>query len=216
MRTAPIALLLILVAAPAALAQTGKRVAIGGAIGLTRYADDDFGFGSKDPSFSLAYRVRMNPAARSGWAWAPKSSFGLTKRDASSDIGGTRTHLGQLQTIQVMGGVQRVMHQGPWQVGLGVAAGPSINDFSVDAGARDAYQSRLGTDLGDVNVKNSIAVKPEFSAWYDLSRMLGVQGSLSYLFNRPKVETTSGGVTTTSTWKTDRASAKLGLVVGIF
>jgi len=214
MRYAILGMFLMMLTAPAALAQTGKRVALGGAIGVSSYTDEDFS--SKNPGFSVAYRVRMNPETGSGWKWAPKTSASWSKRNTTSEIGGARTDLGKLQTILVMGGIQRVLHQGPWQVGISVAGGPAMNDFEVDAKARDAYQSRLGSELTDIKVKNSIAVRPEISTWYDVSDWLGVQGSLSYLFNRPKVETTTDGATTTSTWKTDHASAKVGLVVGIF
>ena len=86
----------------------------------------------------------------------------------------------------------------------------------VDGAARDAYRSRLGRDLGNLTVRNSIAVGPEVSATYDLGRWFALQGSLSYLFDRPKAEITSGGVTTSSAWKTDHANASVGLVVGIF
>jgi hypothetical protein len=115
-----------------------------------------------------------------------------------------------------MGGIQRAMRKGPWQVGFGVVAGGSINQFKVDQAARDAYLSRLGEVLTEIKVKNSLAVRPEISAWYDLGKWFGVQGSVSYLFNRPKAESTFDGVTTSSTWKTDHASAHIGLVVGIF
>jgi hypothetical protein len=205
---------LMMMLAPAALAQTGKHVALGGAIGLTRYIDRDFSV--RNPDVSLAYRINLKPERKDGWTWALKSGLGWSKRKTSTDIGGTRTLLGKLQTVLIMGGVQRAVRQGPWQVGFSVVGGASINHFDLDNGARDASQSRLGRDLSDIKVKNSIAVRPELSAWYDLSKWFAVQGSLSYIFDRPKAETTSGGVMTSSTWKTDHASASVGLVVGIF
>lgn len=205
--------LMMLITLPA-FAQTGKHVALGGSIGLTNYIDKDFS--SKNPDFSPAYRIRLKTEVKNGWTWAPASGLGWSRRKTSTDIGGTRTQLGRLQTILIMGGVQRALSQGPWQVGFSVVGGPSINKFDVDQAARDAYQSRLGLALSDVKVKNSLAVRPQISAWYDLSQWLAVQGSVSYLFNRPKAETTLGGVKSASTWKTDHASASVGLVVGIF
>ena len=214
MRSGIVGLLLMMLVASAAWAQTGKQVAIGGALGITSYADKDFS--SKNPGVSLAYRINLKPGAKDGWTWAPKTGLGWSKRKTSTDIGGLRTQLGKLQTVLIMAGVQRAVRQGPWQVGLGVVGGASINHFEVDAAARDAYRSRLGRVLGDIKVKNSIAVRPELSAWYDLNQWFAVQGSLSYLFNRPRAETTLGGVTTASTWNTAHASASVGLVVGLF
>ena len=214
MRRVFLGMLLLMLMVPAANAQTGKRVALGGAVGLTHYIDKDFS--SKNPGFSPAYRIRLNPESKEGWSWAPKSGFGWNNRKTSTDIGGTETQLGKLQTILIMGGVQRKLHHGPWQLGIGAVAGGSINHFEVDRAARDAYQNRLGLTLTEIKVKNSIAVRPQVDAWYDLSKWFALHGSVSYLFNRPKAETTLGGVTTSSTWKTDHASVSVGLVVGVF
>ena len=214
MRSGLLSLFLMMLMAPAAWAQTGKHVALGGSLGFTKYVDKNFG--STNPTFSPAYRIRLKPEGTDGWSWALKSGLGWSNRKTAADIGGIDTQLGKLQTIPIMGGVQRAFRKGPWQVGFGIVAGPSINSFKVDQGARDAYQSRLGLVLNDVKVKSSLAVKPDISAWYDLSKWFAVQGSIGYLFNRPKAETTLSGVTTSSTWKTDHASASVGLVVGIF
>ena len=200
--------------APAAMAQTGKHFAIGGAIGLSKYADDNFS--SKNPGFSPAYRLNLKPDAADGWKWAPKGSIGYSNRKTKGVIGGISTELGRLQMIPITGGIQRSLRQGPWQLGIGVGAGISINHFKVDGAARDARQSQLGTTLNDIKVKNSLVIKPEVSAWYDIGKWVGVQGSLSYSINRPKADTTVNGVTTSSTWKTDHASASVGLVVGIY
>ena len=214
MRSGMLGLVLMVLMASAASAQTGKHVALGVGLGVTNYLDKDFS--SKNPGISLAYRIRLRPDTKDGWTWAPKGSLGWSKRKTSADIGGIPTQLGKLQIIPIMGGVQRSLRKGPWQVALGVVGGVSINHFEVDGAARDAYQSRLGLVLGDIKVKNSIEVRPDVNACYDLSKWFAVQGSLSYVFNRPKAETTLGGVTTSSTWKTDHASASIGLVVGIF
>jgi hypothetical protein len=213
MRHASIALLLIILATPAH-AQTGKHIALGAGIGFSEYADKDFS--NKNPSVSLAYRLRLNAEPTDGWKWTFKSGLGWSMRKTRGRIADIPTQLGKLQTILIMGGGQRVYRQGPWQVGFGIVAGPSFNHFHVDGAARDAYQSRLGLELTDIKVKNSLAVRPDISAWYDLGKWFAVQGSLSYTINRPKAETTLGGVKSTSTWKTDHASASLGLVVGIY
>lgn len=214
MRSVLLGMFLLMLIATAASAQTGKHLALGGAVGLTHYIDEDFS--SKNPGFSIAYRFRLNPESKEGWSWAPRSGLGWSNRKTSTDIGGTRTQLGKLQTILIMAGVQRKLRQGPWQLGMGVVAGGSINHFEVDRAARDAYQNRLGLALTEIKIKNSIAIRPEVGAWYDLSEWFALHGSVSYLFNRPKAETTLGGVTTSSTWKTDHASVSVGLVVGVF
>ena len=214
MRIACWGILLMMVAAPAAMAQTGKHIAIGGAIGVTSYADHDFS--TKNPGFSLAYRLNPKPARTYSWKWGVKGDLGWSRHNTTTDIGGVETPLGKLQTGLIMGGIQRSMQRGRWQGGVAIVAGPSFHQFDIDGRARDAYESRLGTDLADIKVKTSVAVRPEAIANYDLNQWLGVQGTLSYLIDRPKAETTSGGATTSRTWKTDRLSAGVALVVGIF
>jgi hypothetical protein len=213
-RKALLTVVFSMLVAPAAIAQTGKHLAIGASLGFAKYLDKDFD--SSNPTIGPAYRVSLKTDPKDGWSWSLKSGFGWSRRKTTTEIGGERTDHGRLQTILIMGGIQRVFRQGPWQAGVGIVAGPSINKFDVDAAARDAYQSRLGLTLDDIKVKNSLAVRPGASVWYDLNEWLGVEGALSYTFNRPKAETTVDGATTSSTWKTDHASASVGLVVGLF
>jgi hypothetical protein len=214
MRNGLLGMFLMMLMASAAMAQTGKHLAIGAGLGFTEYADKDFS--NKNPTVSFAYRFRLHTETTDGWSWGLKSGLGWSKRKTSTHIGGIPTELGKLQTILIMGGGQRAFRQGPWQVGFSVVAGPSINHFDVDGAAREAYQSRLGQTLGDIKVKTSLAVRPEVSAWYDLGKWFAVGGSVAYIVNRPKAETTLDGVKSSSTWKTDHASASVSAVVGIW
>src|SRR5439155_18128872 len=105
MRGALLGMFLLILVAPAASAQTGKHVGIGGAIGLTSYRVEDFRL--KNPGFALAYRITPKPEAKDGWRWAPKLSLGWSRVKTTSEIGGIRTPLGRLQTVPIMVGVQR-------------------------------------------------------------------------------------------------------------
>jgi hypothetical protein len=214
MRLTTLMMLLLMCIATTGWAQTGRRIAIGGSLGVSSYTNKDFS--QTNPGVSFAYRVTLKNPPKQGWKWAAKEGLGWSNGKVTTEIGGERTRLGKLRTILVMGGVQRSYRSGPWQFGMGVVAGPSINHFKIDGGARDAYTARLGSDLEGIKVKNSLAVRPEISTWYDLNRWLGAQVAVSYLYNRPKAETTVDAVTTTSKWKTDHLSAHVGLVVGIY
>ena len=214
MRRTLLGMILMMLIATVAFAQTGKRVAIGGAIGFSKYSDSDFS--TKNPNFSFAYRMRLNAAHPDGWGWAPKTSVGWSDRKTASDIGGSSTQLGKLQSIPVMAGIERGYRNGPVKFGVSVVGGVSMNHFRVDGAARDAYLTRTGQTLEGVKVKNALAVRPELSLWYDIGSRYAVQAVTTYLYSHPKAETTVDGVTTTSTWKTDHASARLGLVVGLF
>ena len=115
-----------------------------------------------------------------------------------------------------MGGVERAYRAGPLKVGVSGVVGPSFNHFDVNDAARTAYRNRLGRDLTSIKVKTSIAVRPELSGWYDLNRWSALHISFSYMINHPTVDTTAGGVTTSTTWKPDHFSAQNGFVVGVF
>ncbi len=214
MRNACWGMLLVMLMAPEAMAQSGKHFALGGGIGVTSYADKDFKV--KNPQFALLYRINLKPDRPDGWYWGAKGDVGWSNREVTTDIGGARTPLGKMQTYLAMGGIQRSLRMHPCQLGLAVVAGPSFHNFDVDGRARDAYLSRLGKDLANIDVKTSIAVRPEAQLNVDLNRWFGVQSNLSYIIDRPKADITSGGATTSTTWKTDHLSANVGLVVGIF
>lgn len=205
---------LLMLPASAAMAQTGKHVALGASVGISSYTDSDFK--AKNPDVSPAYRITLKTSHKDGWRWSLKSGLGWSRRDVTHDIGGANTQLGKLQMALIMGGVQRVFRRGPLEAGAGIEAGPSFNKFDVDQAARDAYQTRLGVPLDDIKVKTSVAVRPVVSAWYDLGPWFAVGASVTYAFDRPRAETTAGGVTTSSTWNTDHTSASVGFVVGIF
>jgi hypothetical protein len=209
-----LALLLAVTLAPVASAQTGKHLAIGAGIAAQRYADSDFS--AKNPSISFVYRITLKPEVKQGWSWEPKIDFGWFTVDTDMEVGGINTRIGRSRAGSIMLGVERSYRAGPWKVGVLGVVGPSFNHFDVDAAARKAYHDRLERDLTSIEVKNSIAVRPELSGWYDLNQWSALHASLSYMINRPAVETTAGGVTTSTTWKTDHLSAQIGIVVGVF
>jgi len=214
LRRLPGMLLLLLLAPSAALAQTGKHVALGVSLGVSKY--NDKAFDSSNLEVSPAYRLRLKTSHQDGWGWSLKGAPGYSRKSTSADIAGSRTKLGKLQTITLMVGGQRVYRRGPLEVGMGVVAGPAFHHFDVDAAARDAYQNDLGVQLQDVKVKTSLAVRPEIGAWYDLSEWFAVGASVSYLFDRPKAEVRADGTTNSSTWTADHTSASVHVVVGIF
>ena len=212
MRRVILGLLLVVMLAPAASAQTGKHVAIGAGITAHKYDSD---FSAKNPSISFVYRITLKPGGQQGWSWQPKGGFGWFRVGTDMEVGGIDTRIGKLRARPIMGGVERSYRAGPLKVGVSGVVGPSFNHFDVDAAARTAYHN-LGRDLTSIKVKTSIAVRPELSGWYDLNRWLALHVAISYMIDRPTIDTTAGGVTTSTTWKTDHLNAQIGFAVGIF
>jgi len=215
MRTTLIGLCLLALSPMTALAQTGKHVAVGASIGVREFVDDHFK--KKNPSVSFLYRLSRNPSERKeGWVWRLGGTAGYSSTDFDTDLGGTATKVGSIRTIPVMGGVERAYRHDRLKVGFSVLAGPSLNKFSIDDNARAAYEAELGGPIEDIKAKNSIAVRSGIGAWYDVSRWIGLHAGTYYLYDRPKVTTTAGGISSSETWKIDRVSLYTGLVVGIF
>jgi len=215
MRSTLIGLCLLALVPMTAQAQTGKHVALGASIGLREFTDDHFS--RKNPTVSVLYRISQHPNQhRQGWGWHLGGNFGYSNADFDTDLGTAETRIGTLKMIHPVAGVERAYRHDRVKVGFSVFAGPSFNKFSIDNEARAAYESQLGAPLENIEAKNSLAIRSGVGVWYDLNSWLGLHTGAHYLYNRPKVTTTAGGVSSTTEWRVDRVSLSAGLAVGIF
>ena len=198
-----------------AQAQTGKHVSIGAAVGWRNLSDSRFS--TKNPSPAFLYRFSRNPEGRKqGWVWRLGGTVGYTHSDFSTQVGGTDTKMGRLQTIAVLGGVERAYRHDQFKVGLSVLAGPMFNSFAVDNAAREAYQAQNGVPLEGIEVQNSLAVRAGVGMWYDVNQWIGLHAGVYDWYGRDKAVTTAGGVSTEDTWKYDKVTASTGIAFGIF
>jgi hypothetical protein len=212
MRKHVLVLLLALPAATPVEAGNAKFFSVGAGISFNDYADPRLT--SNDLDIVPMYRFSRG-VGENGWDWDLKSSVGFSGVELPTGVDGLEVPLGKMRTITVLLGVSRAYRQGPMKIGASVTVGPSFNDLEIDRRARDAFQAS-GSSLEAVDAKTSIALKPGVSASYRLSSLLALRGSVSYTINRPRVTTRIDGVSTTETWKLDRSSVRLGMVLGIF
>jgi hypothetical protein len=212
MRRGMLVLLLTLATAAAAEAQTEKQFSLGAGIGFHNYSDSRFT--SKELDIVPMYRFSRT-GEENGWDWDLKSSIGFSVVDAPTDLAGAEVRLGRLRTIPLLFGVARGYRHGPMKIGAWVTGGPSFNNLEIDPDARTAYEA-AGSSLDAVHAKTSFAFRPGVSASFRLSSLFALQGSVSYTINRPTVLTRIDGVSTSETWKLDRSSATVGMVLGIF
>jgi hypothetical protein len=215
MRRVIVGLFLVSVLAPAASAQTGKLFALGGGLSGHKYTGSDF-TAYKNPSISVDYRISFSRNPKQGWKWEPKSGFSWFQANTDMAVGGLDTRIGRLRARPFMAGIERAYRNGPMKVGVSIVGGPSFNHFFVSDDARVAYATQLGQNLTSIKPKTSFAVRPELSVWYDLGKWFAVHASFNYILDRPTVETTAGGTTTSDRWKTDHFNFHIGVVVGIF
>jgi len=198
-----------------AQAQTGKHVSLGAAVGWRDMSDSRFR--TTNPSLAFLYRFSRDPNARKqGWVWRLGGTVGYTHSNLNTDVGGADTQMGRLQTIAVLGGIERAYRHDQFKVGLSALAGPTFNSFAVDNAAREAYEARLGVPLEDVEVKNSFAVRTGVGMWYDVNRWVGIHAGVYRWFGQTKATTTAGGASTEDTWRNDKFTASTGIAIGIF
>jgi len=191
----------VVASASTAQAQTGRHVALGVGIAFHKYVDKDFS--KKSPGFSLLYRLHWKPGMKQGWTLEPKAKIDWYKTDVQTSVGTVDTHIGKLRSIPALVGAGPYYRHGRTKVGVGILAGPSFNHFTADNSSTS------------ITVKNSLVVRPEASFWYDVSSRLGLHAGLSYVYDHATAETTSGGTTTSATWKTDRINFGVGFAIGI-
>jgi hypothetical protein len=205
-------LLLMLSTAGVAEAQARRRLFLGAGISFHDYSDSRFG--STDLDIVPMYRFSKGEGEK-GWDWDMKTSIGFSRINVPSELAEADVRLGKLRTIRLLFGVARSYRNGPMKVGAYVTSGPSFNHFEIDDGARTAYEA-AGSSLDAVQPKTSFAFKPGVSASYAVSSWLALRASVSYTINRPKVRMRIDGASTLETWKLDRSSAALGVVLGLF
>ncbi len=201
--------------ATSAHAQPGEHLALGAGVGFQNYTSG--AFTGKSASIVPEYHLGLTPHSdRQGLSFGLKGGIGYSQPERSDPIGGFETRTGKLRMVPLMVGAGPSYRNGPLRIGVGVVAGPSFNKFTVDDAARSAYRDRLGATLNSIDVKNSFAVRPDVSLWYNFTSKVGLQSSVSHTTNRMNVDTTVDGVTSRTRWNADRWSYQFGLAYGVF
>lgn len=208
-------LVLATLVATAAHAQPGDHLALGVGVGFHNYRDN--AFQGTNVAIIPEYHFGLTSHSdREGLSFGLKAGLGYARPDRNDFIGGVETTTGTLRMVALMVGAGPSYRSGPIRIGMGVVVGPSFNKIDVDDAARVAYRNRLGQTLNSIDMKNSFAARPDVSVWYNLTDKVGLHSSVGYTINRPTVETTVDGVTSSTRWNADRWSYQAGLAYGIF
>lgn len=202
-------LLAIVIAVPAAAhAQTEGKFAVGADLS-TRAAMNPVAEGRV--GIGLLWRIGH---AKTGWGW----HWGLSwiSTDLTDSIAGATTELGELHVRPIMAGYGYTRVVGRTAITAKAIGGYAFSTMSLAPEARIAFRDRLGAQSVTAKASNTLAFKPEISAWRDINKKMGLRMSAGYLVARPHLTTTSTLGQDRRRVRADMLMFKVGVVYSIF
>lgn len=199
------ALVLSVLFASTAMAQTEGRVSVGASVTLVSPTDDDV-----DRALSIGPLVRLNP--RRGWG--PAGALNWFRSEISRpDVSGPA--VGELRVRPLMAGIAYTVGPDRMLTSFSVVAGPSFNSVELTDEFRESLPS--GAQTPEIDVKNSFAVRPGIGLTWTVAPRVAVVGFGGYIFNRPDVTFRDQfGQELKDRWKADSAVLSVGLVYSLF
>ena len=82
--------------------------------------------------------------------------------------------------------------------------------------AEDAYRERLNARSVSVDISNTFVMRPEVTAWVDLTRKIGLRVSAGYTIARPNLTISSSLGDDVRRLRADVFTATIGAVYSIF
>ncbi len=192
----------------AAYAQSGGMLALG--MGLTiRDAPSAGAAGTIKPSF--IWRIGHG---NNGWGFR----WGLNwySAELTEPIAARSTEFGRLRVRPIMAGYGYERRFGRLLVGGGVIGGYALTAFDMTPEFNDQYRLRLGATTVRTTVSNTFVVRPEMSAWFDISPKVGLNISSGYVIARPEVTVLSSLGSDTRRIRADMFSFRVGAVYSVF
>jgi hypothetical protein len=199
--TALSALVVVIVPAAAA-AQTEGRIGVGGSV--TFLSPTDSGLAN---TFGAGPLVRLNPKRGFGLA------AGLNWFAANIDNpAGGDGKFARLRVRPLMAGIAYTVGPDKALVSVSLVAGPSWNSI-------DFHDEYLRTVSGtpEIDVENSLIVRPGVSLTYNVAPRVGIIGFAGYMVNRPDVRYRDlTGRQFENEWRADSIVLSVGAVYSLF
>ncbi|MGE3959054.1 MAG: hypothetical protein AB7H96_20235 [Vicinamibacterales bacterium] len=201
-------LVLLATGAPSALAQTGGTFAIGPSLSMRR----GMAAGTKG-EISPGIQWRFGHG-RNGWGW----HYGLSwySTDLDQPVGAEVAGFGELRVRPFLGGYGYSRRVGRTLFTAKLMGGYAINSFELLPTFDDRYRASLNASTISADASNTLVLKPDVSAWVDLSRKVGLNISLGYMVARPDVTVSSSLGRDTRQIKADVLMFRVGAVYSIF
>jgi hypothetical protein len=151
---------------------------------------------------------------RDGWGW--EYGFSWYSADLQEHVGPRESEFGELHVRPFLGGYGYSRRIGRTAVTGRVLAGYAFTSFELHPAFDDAYRNTLGAQTVTTDTSNTFVVKPEVSAWVDVSRKIGLNVSLGYLVARPEVTVSSSLGRDTRDVRADMVMFRVGAVYSLF
>ena len=183
------------------------HVGVGAGINFYNPTSNDF---DRSDGIVVAYRWH---AFHSGWG----PTFGLDwhSADFHEPFGSTNPTLGSVRMRAYLAGYGHTKKIKRLTTSASVSGGYSFNNLTTDSGAASVF-ARNGISLVNVQVNDSVVVKPEVSVWYDVFRHMGVGVSAAYLITRPDEVVTTPAGSTSRNLTADSFELTLGVTFGVW
>lgn len=191
-----------------AAAQTEGAVAVGLSVS-SRQAIDSGTVGHTGVGFT--WRIGHS---RTGWGW--HYGLGWYSTDLEQPITSGPTDFGELKIRPIMGGYGYTRVIGRTALTGKIMGGYAFNSFELHPTFDDQYRRLLGARTVTTDVSNTFVVKPEMSAWIDISRKIGLQVSAAFTLARPEVTVSSTLGSDTRHIRADVVTLKIGAVYSVF
>jgi hypothetical protein len=203
----PLALLGVL--SPAELmAQTKGRVAIGASMSSKLAAHSD-----ADGETGVGFLFRLGQG-RDGWGW--KYGLNWYSTDIERVAGDTRLTFGKLHIRPILAGYGYTRTFKQVKVSANLLGGIGFTSFAVEDDFDRLYRTTYTVQAIDTETSNVFVLRPEISAWRDLSEKLGLNVSVGYIVARPDVTVISSAGRDRRSVNADMFTFKVGLVYSIF
>jgi hypothetical protein len=152
--------------------------------------------------------------AKEGWHWS--YGLGWYAAHANWNVDGQQTEIGELKVRPIMAGYGYSHLMGKYTLSADVVGGYVFTGFDAQPQFVEAFRSRTGVDVTDIDVSNTIAVRPGVSLWYDFNKKIGVNVGANFTSARPKLTVTSARGTDVRRLHADMFSVRVGMVYSIF
>ena len=199
------AVVLSIMPASVASAQTEGLVSVGGSVTLVSPTDDDV-----DRAIGVGPLVRLNPKR----GWGPAGALNWFRSDLASPEG-SGPPVAELRVRPLMGGVAYTVGSDRVLTSFSVVAGPSFNSVELTDEFRDSLPA--GFQTPEIDVDTSFAIRPGIGVTLTVAPRVAVVGFGGFLINRPNVTFRDQfGQEFRDRWKADAVVLSVGVVYSLF